>query len=61
MPNVIPEDARRKLENTPARTPLGKQLRASREEYIRSGGKLLSMEEIDRELADRRGERYPVE
>src|SRR5437868_145418 len=36
---------------------LGKTLRRIRESYIAKGGKLLSMEEIDREVAERRGER----
>jgi len=46
---------------SPATTELGRRLRAIRQRYIDNGGKLLSMDEIDRELADRRGERYPTE
>jgi hypothetical protein len=36
-------------------TPLGKELRKLREEYIASGGKLLNRRELEREIAERRG------
>ena len=36
---------------------LGKTLRRIRARYIAKGGKLLSIDEIDREVEDRRGER----
>ncbi len=42
----------------PRREPtLGETLRRIRALYIAEGGKLLSMDEIDREVANRRGER----
>jgi hypothetical protein len=39
----------------PARTPLGADLRRLRAEIIESGEPLLSWEEIEKEVADRRG------
>jgi hypothetical protein len=39
----------------PARTPLGADLRRLRAEIIDSGDPLLSWEEIEKEVADRRG------
>ena len=45
----------------PARTELGRRLRKIRERRIAAGGDLLTVEEIDRELAERRGERHPEE
>lgn len=39
----------------PARTPLGAKLRRWRAQYIESGGRLLTWEEIEREVAERRG------
>lgn len=40
---------------------LGKRLREIREQYIASGGSLLSMDQLDQEMAERRGERYVEE
>lgn len=40
-----------------SRTELGRQLRELRRRYILGGGQLLGPEEIDREVAERRGER----
>ncbi|MBE9202864.1 hypothetical protein IQ218_04555 [Synechocystis salina LEGE 06099] len=37
------------------RTQLGRELLALREEYIASGGKLFSEDELDAEMDDRRG------
>jgi hypothetical protein len=39
----------------PPVTPLGKELRKLREKYIASGGKLLNRQELEREVAERRG------
>lgn len=36
---------------------LGQTLRAIRERFLHSGGSVLNVDEIDQELADRRGER----
>lgn len=44
-----------------ARTELGRQLREIRQKIISSGAKLLDAEEIEGELALRRGERSPGE
>jgi hypothetical protein len=41
----------------PRESELGKTLRDIRQRYIAAGGKLLSIEELDREVAERRGER----
>jgi hypothetical protein len=41
----------------PSRTELGRTLRALRRKYIEGGGKLYSTEEINREVAEGRGER----
>jgi hypothetical protein len=46
-----------KISPSPDESALGKVLRRIRERYIAEGGRLLSMEEIDREVAQRRGER----
>ncbi len=43
--------------NRPKVSKLGRELRKIREEYIASGGKLLSRREIEREVAERRGGR----
>jgi len=40
---------------------LGRKLRAIRERYINGGGTLFTIDEIDREVIQRRGERYPQE
>jgi hypothetical protein len=37
-------------------TALGRRLKTLREEFIAAGGKLLSADEIDREVSDRRGQ-----
>jgi len=37
------------------RTELGKRLWARRQAYIASGGKLINWDELDRELAERKG------
>jgi len=37
------------------RTELGKRLWARRQGYIANGGKLLGWDELDRELAERKG------
>jgi hypothetical protein len=42
-----------------ARTALGRRLREIRERIVASGRPLLSLEELDREIAARRGERQP--
>ena len=39
-------------------TPLGRRLRQLRNEFIAQGGKLLNREELERELAERRGGLY---
>lgn len=39
------------------RTPLGESLLAARQEYLRSGQPLLDEEGLEREMAERRGER----
>ena len=39
------------------RTALGRKLMAARTEYTRSGGRALSLEEVQQEVARRRGER----
>lgn len=39
----------------PARTPLGAKLRRWRAQYIEAGGRLLTWEEVEREVAERRG------
>lgn len=43
------------------RSTLGKRLRAIRRRYVEAGGKLLTVEELDREVAERRGERSSQE
>lgn len=40
-----------------AKTPLGKRLLQIRREYIESGGELLNEEELEREIAERKGRR----
>ena len=42
-------------------SPLGMQLRELRAQYVAGGGDLLSAEQLDREIAQRRGERSPGE
>jgi hypothetical protein len=37
------------------KTPLGKRLLALREQHIANGGKLLTEDELDAEVAERRG------
>ena len=37
------------------RTELGKKLWARRQSYIANGGKLITWDELDRELAERKG------
>jgi hypothetical protein len=44
-------------ENRPQVSPLGLRLREIRAQYIASGGDLLTDEQLDREMAERRGER----
>ena len=39
-------------------TPLGRRLRQLRNEFIAQGGKLLNREELELELAERRGGLY---
>jgi hypothetical protein len=52
---------KRKDKTTPPKTngdrssDLGRKLRAISEEYVAKGGKLLSREEIEREVAELRG------
>lgn len=41
----------------PSRTELGRKLRALRKKYVESGEKLLTLEEINAEVAESRGER----
>ena len=41
----------------PSRTELGRTLRSFRRKYVESGGRLYSLEEINREVAEGRGER----
>ena len=43
----------------PRVSPLGMQLREIRTQYVANGGELLTAEQFDRELAQRRGERNP--
>ena len=45
----------------PSKTELGRKLREIRARYLARGGELLTAEEIDREVAERRGEQYPEE
>lgn len=40
-------------------SPLGVQLREIRAQYLAGGGEVMSPEQFDRELAERRGERNP--
>ena len=40
-------------------SPLGMQLRGIRAQYLAGGGEVMSPEQFDRELAERRGERNP--
>ncbi|HPM84408.1 MAG TPA: hypothetical protein PLF81_27070 [Candidatus Anammoximicrobium sp.] len=40
-------------------SPLGMQLREIRAQYLAGGGEVMSPEQFDRELAERRGERNP--
>jgi hypothetical protein len=42
-----------------SRTELGRRLREIRQRIVASGEPLLSLEELDREIAARRGEREP--
>jgi len=41
----------------PSRTDLGRKLRALSRKYVEGGGKLLTVDEINREVAESRGER----
>lgn len=43
------------------RTPLGHQLKALREQFVDGGGKLLSADEVDDALKDRRGAHFTEE
>jgi len=47
--------------STARESDLGRRLREIRERYIAEGGKLLSVEEIDREIAERRRERSSLD
>jgi hypothetical protein len=47
------------LEPPPRVSPLGMQLREIRAQYVAGGGDLLSAEQVDWEIAQRRGERNP--
>jgi hypothetical protein len=46
---------------TAAVSPLGRRLREIRRRFIEEGGKLLTSEELDREIAERRGGAYRLE
>jgi hypothetical protein len=60
LATVLPKsDPPKPPESAPARTELGRQLRALRERIVASGQPLLSVEELDREVASRRGEQTP--
>ncbi len=50
-----PPKRERDVDPRPA-TELGRRLREIRARYIKRGGRLLTADEIDREVADRRGE-----
>ncbi|MEX2172295.1 MAG: hypothetical protein WD851_23445 [Pirellulales bacterium] len=41
----------------PARTPLGRELKRLRAEYLAKGGRLSTLEEIRNEVRERRGDR----
>jgi hypothetical protein len=56
--NAISEKlAREAVRPARPRSPLGRKLLAARAEYARSGGRALSLEEVQQEVARRRGER----
>jgi len=46
---------------TQAISPLGRRLREIRRRFIEEGGKLLTSEELDSEIAERRGGTYRLE
>lgn len=52
-------DDAKSLEPPDQVSPLGMQLREIRAQYVAGGGKVLSAEQFDREMAQRRGERNP--
>ena len=52
--------ARRRKASEPV-SPFGTKLREIRAQYLVGGGELMSPEQFDRELAERRGERNPGE
>lgn len=45
--------------SVPQISPLGARLREIRKQYLDGGGALLTAEELDREIAERRGHRSP--
>ncbi|MFH1116448.1 MAG: hypothetical protein V1792_21255 [Pseudomonadota bacterium] len=47
--------------STEAISPLGRRLREIRRRFIEEGGTLLTSEELDREIAERRGGSYRFE
>ncbi len=56
--NAISEKLAREASGTVRpRTALGRKLLKARAEYVRSGGRGLSLEEVRQEVARRRGER----
>ncbi len=56
--NAITEKlAREAIHPKQPRTVLGRKLLAARAEYARSGGRVLSLEEVRQEVERRRGER----
>ena len=56
--NAINEKLQREAARpTKPQTALGGKLLAAREEYQKAGGRLLSLDEVCREMAARRGER----
>lgn len=58
---LSPEEALRQFradqQSSGARTPLGKKLRELRSKIVADRQPLLSLDELDREIAERRGER----
>jgi hypothetical protein len=58
---ALAEQQQAEDENRPQISTLGLQLREIRAQYISSGGDLLTAEQLDHEMAQRRGERNPGE
>lgn len=50
-------DPRTETSEREARTPLGRRLEELRTQIVSSGTRLLSWDEVEREVAERRGER----